>query len=139
MTEAALVVAANLALFILVVSTPWFQAAHHHWIFPLLAALLAAQWALLARRPGARGAVLFVLGFLLVMGCARRSTILACFGRCGFKLAVTFFIAALVYAGEALRGMPGEAEPVPWTRRRALGTALSCLFLSGIWLAAACR
>lgn len=122
--EAALVVAGNLALFIAVASAPWFQAAHHHWIFPLLAAPLAAQWALLARRPGARGAVLGILAFLLIMGLARHESILACFGRCGFKLAATFLIAAAVFAGEAARA----------GSRRARWGAGACLLLSGGWL-----
>lgn len=127
--EPLLVVAANLALFILVASAPPFKAIHHHWIFPILAVLLGAQWALLRRRPAARGAVLSLLAFLLIMGFVRRYSISACFGRCAFKLAGTHWIAALVYAGEAIRAGSRRAWPV----------AAACLLLSGGWLVAAWR
>ncbi len=106
----AAVVAANIGLFLAVVVHPAFQAAHHHWIFPVLALGLAAQWALsflplvparLADRAAARSAVLSVLLFVLLIGVVRHATILACFDRCAFKLAAAAAAAGLAFLLQA--------------------------------------
>lgn len=98
-------VAANLLLFIAVVSLPAFREAHHHWIFPVLAVLLSlewcAAWLLPAKGPVdpavVRASIVSTLLFLLVMGVVRHATILACFDRCSFKLAAAALIAAPVF------------------------------------------
>ena len=129
---AAAVVIANLLVFLAVVSLPAFQAAHHHWIFPVLASLFAAQWALtfiptpagrLADRAALRGCVVSLLVFLLVMGIVRHATILACFDRCSFKLAAAAAIAGLAFAGQILARDEGF-----WTPLR------SSLAAAGAWL-----
>lgn len=134
---AAAVAAANLALFALVTSLPAFQAAHHHWIFPLLAALLGAQWAatfVLRPSPGALGgygdpmaareAVVSALAFLLVMGIARHATILTCFDRCSWKLAAAALIASPVFLAQRLSASPGFWEPA----RSGLAAAAALLW-----------
>ncbi|MDD5304765.1 MAG: M28 family peptidase [Elusimicrobia bacterium] len=104
----AAVIIVNLGLFLAVVTLPSFQAAHHHWIFPVFAALLAAQWALtfipspadrLVDRRALRASVVSLLVLLLVVGIARHATILACFDRCSFKLAAAAAIAGCVFLG----------------------------------------
>ena len=116
----AAVVAANLGLFLAVVVHPRFQAAHHHWIFPVLAFGLAAQWALtflplvparLADRRAARAAVLSTLLFVLLIGVARHATILACFDRCAFKLAAAAAAAGLAFLLQAAVRDEGFWEP----------------------------
>ncbi|MBI5247408.1 MAG: M28 family peptidase [Elusimicrobia bacterium] len=118
---AAAVVVANLLLFLAVVTLPAFQAAHHHWIFPIFAVLLASQWALtfvpvkfdrfLDRRL-LRGSVVSTLVFLLVIGITRHATILACFDGCSFKLAAAALIAGLVFLIQALARDKGFWDPL---------------------------
>jgi hypothetical protein len=111
----AAVVIANLLVFLAVVSLPAFKAAHHHWIFPVLAAVFAAEWALtflLADGAAPRANIVSLLVFLLVMGIARHATILACFDRCAFKLAAAAAIAGLVFAGQVLARERGFWEPL---------------------------
>ncbi|MEK7389513.1 MAG: M28 family peptidase [Elusimicrobiota bacterium] len=128
----------NLGLFVLVTWLPNFQAAHHHWIFPLLAALLALQWAATfalaafdkkADLPAARAFLASLLLFLLVMGIVRHATILACFDQCAFKLAAAAAIAAPVFWAQGLLDGAGW-----WSRRRsslaALGSAAWALYLA---------
>lgn len=135
-TSAARAIAAvlivNLGFFLAVVTLPAFQAAHHHWIFPVLAALLSAQWALtfvpspadrLIDRAALRGAVVALLVFLLVIGIARHATILACFDRCSFKLA-----AAAALAGAAFLGQLAARDRGFWNPLRA------SLAAAGAWL-----
>lgn len=124
----------NLALFSLVTSVPAFRDLHHHWIFPVLAALFAAQWALAgglvrfsalekADPAALRSALLSLLAFLVLMGIVRHQTILACYGRCSFKLAGAAALAAAVFAGQArLR------DASFWGEQRALAAALGCGF-----------
>ena len=134
----AAVVILNLGTFILVASLPAFQSAHHHWIFPILAALLASQWAatfaLGGAAPrldpaGARACLVSLLTFLLVMGIVRHATILACFDRCAFKLAAAAAIAAPVFWLHGLRADGGW-----WSPRRsnlaALGAAAWAVYLT---------
>lgn len=125
----------NLCLFILVTSLQSFQDLHHHWIFPVLAVIFAAQWALAGGlpRPGlleraldpgaARSALLFLLGFLLLMGIVRHQTILACFGHCSFKLGGAAALAAAVFFGQARLKDAGF-----WGAGRAGAAALGCAF-----------
>lgn len=126
----------NLCVFIGVASAPAFQELHHHWIFPVLGVLTSAQWALagglfrfsrldtLLDLKAARSAILFMLGILLLMGVVRHQTILACFGRCSFKLAFAAALSAAVYAGQA-RLEDGSF----WNPVRASTAALAC----GLW------
>lgn len=125
------VVASHIALFILVTSLPAFQAAHHHWIFPVLAAFFALQWgATFALKPveglidarSARGTVLTALGFLIAMGIARHATILTCFDRCSLKLAAAALIAAPVFFFHRRTEDEGFWDPL-----RAGLAALGCL------------
>lgn len=141
MSDAALraraaAVAGNLALFYVLVTRPAFQAAHHHWIFPLLAVFLLLQWAAtlaLPPRPldpaALRASVLSLLAFLLVLGIVRHATILACFDRCSFKLAAANLLALPLFLLHGRRGEPGF-----WTRQRcelaALGAALWAGYLA---------
>jgi len=117
----AVVIIANLALFLAVVTLPAFQASHHHWIFPIMAVFVAAQWALtfiaaqaapLIDRRALRGAVVSLLVFLLVIGLARHATILACFERCSFKLAAAAAIAGCVFIGHILTADTGFWTPL---------------------------
>lgn len=125
----------NLALFSAVTSLPAFTELHHHWIFPVLACLFSAQWALaggllrfsaLEERADAaalRATLLSLLAFLILMGIVRHQTILACFGRCSFKLGGAAALAAAVFARQArLR------DASFWEERRALAAALGCGF-----------
>ena len=114
------VVILNLAAFVLITSLPAFQSTHHHWIFPLLAALLAGEWALtlipsvglFISSDAARSGVLSALALILVMGIIRHATILACFDRCGFKLAGAAALAAAVFFGQRLRKDGGFWGPL---------------------------
>ncbi len=133
---AASVVCLNLGLFLLLVSLPAFQAAHHHWIFPALAGSIAVQWGLsfaLARGKEARGSLLGLLLFLLVMGILRHATILACFERCAFKLSAAAAIAAAVFGAQGRLGGGGWWNPSR-SDLAALGAAVwaSALALSGL-------
>jgi len=131
------VAALNLLLFSAVTSLPAFRELHHHWIFPVLAAIFFAQWALAggllrparlekaADSAAARGAALFLLGFLMLMGIVRHQTILACFGRCSFKLGAAAALSAAVFAGQARLG-----DAAWWGRERASAAALGCAFWS---------
>ncbi len=129
------VIIANLALFIGLASLPAFQELHHHWIFPILAGLFIAQW--LAAGPlrplgwlepaAARGTVLGLLGFLLVMGIVRHWTILHCIGRCSAKLGLAAAMAAPVFLAAADRGSPG------WGPVRCRTAGLACA-LWAAWL-----
>jgi len=119
----------NLILFIVVTSLPAFQELHHHWIFPVLGVIISAQWAL-ATIPrlgsvldlkAARTVSLFMLGFLILMGVVRHQTILACFGRCMFKLGSASALAAAVYLGQARLG-----DDSFWNPARAYTAALAC-------------
>ncbi len=128
----AAVIILNLAVFLGVVTLPAFQAAHHHWIFPVLAVLFTAQWALtfvpspadkLVERAALRASVVSMLVFLLVMGIARHATILACFDRCSFKLAAAAAIAGGVFLGQS------------WTRSEGFWNPLrASLAATGAWL-----
>lgn len=125
----AAAVIANLLLFLAVVTLPAYQAAHHHWIFPVLAALFAAEWALTfvpfrgLDRTALRGSVVSLLVFLLVIGIARHATILACFDRCSFKLAAAAAIAGGVFVGQMASRSGGFWGPLR-----------SSLAASGAWL-----
>jgi hypothetical protein len=122
----AAVVALNLALFCGLTTLPAFQAAHHHWIFPVLAALIALQWAATfpLKAEGARSPLLSLLAFLLTLGVVRHATILTCFDRCAFKLAAACLLAAPVFLAQASLGGAGV-----WTVRRCLLAGLG----SGLW------
>jgi hypothetical protein len=111
---AAAVFAANLLLFLAVTTLSAFQAAHHHWIFPVFAVLLAAQWALTFTVKSAplRANVASMLVFLLVIGISRHATILACFERCSFKLAAAALIAGFVFLGQARAADEGFWGPL---------------------------
>lgn len=128
----------NLALFVFVTSLPAFRDLHHHWIFPVLGTLFSVQWALagglfraaaLDEKTDAaalRATLLSLLAFLVLTGAARHQTILACFGRCSFKLGGAAALAAAVFARQArLR------DPSFWGEQRALAAALGC----GLWAA----
>lgn len=125
------VIILNLLIFLAVTTMPAFQAAHHHWIFPLLAAVLAAQWAatFILKIPDARSPLLSVLLFLLCVGIARHATILTCFDRCAFKLAAAAAVAAPVFAVQGRLGGAGW-----WTPKRAnlaaFGAAAWSLYLA---------
>ena len=138
----AAVIIANLLVFLAVVSLPAFKAAHHHWIFPVLAAALAAQWVLtFIPAPGKervdrrllRGGVVSLLVFLLVMGIARHATILACFDRCAFKLGAAAAIAGVVFLGQAWAADAGFWDPLR-ARVAAAGAWLWALYLVLRWL-----
>jgi hypothetical protein len=127
----ATVIIVNLLVFLGVVALPAFQSAHHHWIFPVLAALFAAQWALtfaLADGAPLRASVISLLVFLLVMGIARHATILACFDRCSFKLAGAAAIAGLVFAGQVFARDDGFWNPLRASLASA-GALLWALYL----------
>jgi len=128
----AAAVIANLLLFLAVVTLPAYQAAHHHWIFPVLAVLFAAEWALtfvpspadkVVDRPALRASVVSLLVFLLVIGIARHATILACFDRCSFKLAAAAALAGCVFLGQMWSRGAGFWDPLR-----------SSLAASGAWL-----
>ncbi len=128
----AAAVIANLLLFLAVVTLPAYQAGHHHWIFPVLAALFAAEWALtfvpspvdrLVDRPALRASVVSLLVFLLVIGIARHATILACYDRCSFKLAAAAALAGGVFLGQMWSRSEGFWDPLR-----------SSLAASGAWL-----
>jgi len=113
----AAVIIVNLVLFLAVVTLPAFQAAHHHWIFPVLAVLFAAQWGLTfipssIDRSALRASVVSMLVFLLIMGIARHATILACFDRCSFKLAAAAALAGCVFLGQAWTRDDGFWNPL---------------------------
>lgn len=126
----AVVVVLNLLLFLGVTTLPAFQAAHHHWILPLLAAALVLQWAATfpLKAPSARSPLLGVLLFLLCVGVARHATILTCFDRCAFKLAAAAAIAAPAFFLQSRLGGAGW-----WSVRRgdlaAFGAAAWSLYL----------
>lgn len=132
----AAVIIVNLAAFLGVVTAPSFQAAHHHWIFPVLAVVFAAQWALTfvpARgaavdRGALRASVVSLLVFLLVMGIARHATILACFDRCSFKLAGAAAIAGAVFLAHSLTRDAGFWSPLR-SELAAAGAFLWALYL----------
>lgn len=140
MTKSARTVVAgiilNLVIFILVTSSQNFQDLHHHWIFPVMGLILSAQWALagglfrisrldaLLDLKAARSVLLFTLGILLLMGVVRHQTILACFGRCSFKLSLAMFMGAVVYGIQARLG-----DDSFWSPARAATAALAC----GLW------
>ncbi|MBI4345464.1 MAG: M28 family peptidase [Elusimicrobia bacterium] len=130
--------ALNVALFIAVTSSPAFAAAHHHWIFPALAVLLGVQWALtfaFARAEpffsalAARAAVLFSLGFLLVMGILRHASILTCFDQCRLKLAAAALVAAPVFWAHRWTQDEGFWNPLR-AGLAGLGAALWALYLA---------
>lgn len=110
-------IAANLLLFGALTSLPAFREAHHHWIFPLLAALFALEWALSGgfsapeARPGPaaqlRSLSLSLLALLPLAGVIRHQTILACFGNCSLKLAAAAALAGAVFLLHASRGEAG--------------------------------
>lgn len=134
----AAVVALNLGLFVLVTSLPAFQSAHHHWIFPILAALLASQWTATFALGGAapkldpaeaRACLLSLLLFLLVMGIVRHATILTCFDRCAFKLAAAAAIASPVFWLHGRLGDGGWWSPLR-SNLAALGAAAWALYLT---------
>ncbi|MEI7528569.1 MAG: hypothetical protein WCK76_06465 [Elusimicrobiota bacterium] len=96
----------------------------------MLGLVLSAQWALArgtyrrAAAPdlkAARAVVLFIFGFLMLMGAARYETILACFGRCSLKLALAAAMAAAVYFGQARLG-----DDSFWSPARAYAAAAVC-------------
>lgn len=120
------VVVLNLALFCALTTLPAFQSAHHHWIFPLLALLIALQWAATfpLKAETARSPLLSLLAFLLTLGVVRHATILTCFDRCAFKLAAACLLAAPVFLAQARLGGAGW-----WTPRRCLLAGLG----AGVW------
>lgn len=129
----AAVLILNLLVFLGVVSLPAFQAAHHHWIFPVLAAVFSAEWGLtfLTARPerrALRAGAASLLVVLLVVGIARHATILACFERCSFKLAAAALIAGLVFLGHARTEDPGFWTPLRSTLA-AIASLLWALYL----------
>ncbi len=129
----AAVIIGNLGLFLTVVALPAFEAAHHHWIFLVLAALLAAQWALTfvpfpADRSALRASVISLIVFLLVLGIARHATILSCFDRCSFKLAATASLAGGVFLGQAWARDEGFWNPLR-ASLAASGAGLWALYL----------
>ncbi|MBI2787589.1 MAG: M28 family peptidase [Elusimicrobia bacterium] len=128
----AAAVIANLLLFLAVVTLPAYQAAHHHWIFPVLAVLFAVEGALtfppspadaLVDRGALRASVVSLLVFLLVIGIARHATILACFDRCSFKLAAAAALAGCVFLGQMWSRGAGFWDPLR-----------ASLAASGAWL-----
>ena len=134
----AAVIALNLALFVLITSLPAFGSAHHHWIFPILAALLAGQWLAAFALPDARrkpdpaiarSSILSALLFLLVMGIIRHATILTCFDRCAFKLAAAAAIAAPVFWMHGRVGGGRWWSPLR-SNLAAIGAASWALYLS---------
>ncbi|MBI2386565.1 MAG: M28 family peptidase [Elusimicrobia bacterium] len=133
----AAVVIANLLLFLAVVALPAYQAAHHHWIFPVLAALFAAEWGLtfvpspadkVVDRSALRASVVSLLVFLLVIGIARHATILACFDRCSFKLAAAAALAGCVFLGQTWSRSAGFWDPLR-SSLAAYGAFLWALYL----------
>ena len=114
------VVIVNLGAFVLITSLPAFQSAHHHWIFPILAAMLAGEWALtllappgsLAGSEAVRSDILSTLALIVFMGVVRHATILACFERCGFKLSAAAAVAGAVFFGQRLRRDGGFWGPL---------------------------
>ncbi|MFA6091962.1 MAG: M28 family peptidase [Elusimicrobiota bacterium] len=129
------VVAFNLGLFILITLLPAFETAHHHWIFPILASLLAVQWALALALPedarlleprATRAAIVSCLAFLLIMGILRHATILACFDRCAFKLAAAAALAAAVFFAHRRQNDPGF-----WSPERSTLAAIGALSWAG--------
>lgn len=136
MRTVAAVVILNLAQFILLASIPAFQAAHHHLIFPILAALLAVQWAgtfaLGAKKADlalARSSIISVLLFLLIMGVVRHATILACFDRCAFKLGGAALLAAPVFWAHGRFGGGRWWGPLR-SNLAAMGAATWALYLA---------
>lgn len=132
------VLASHVALFILATSLPAFQAAHHHWIFPVLAALFGLQWAAtFALKPleglidarAARGTVVTALGLLIVMGICRHATILTCFDRCSLKLAAAALIAAPVFFAHRRTEDEGFWDPLR-SGLAALGSLLWAAYLA---------
>lgn len=120
----------NLAAFIFVTSLPAFRGLHHHWIFPVLASLFAAEWAAARpagfyEAPAARSVIMSFLCFLMLMGIVRHQTILACFGHCAFKLGGAAALAAPVFALQARLG-----DETAWRPARAFAAALGCAFWS---------
>jgi len=117
----AAVVIANLLVFLALVTFPAFQASHHHWIFPVLAVVFSAEWAMtfipsradeVVERAALRASVVSLLVFLLVIGIARHATILACFDRCSFKLAAAAALAGLVFLGQLAARDAGFWNPL---------------------------
>jgi hypothetical protein len=135
---AASVVILNLVLFIAIASFPTFQAAHHHWIFPILAVLLSLEWAATFALGGAaqkidlamaRSSLISTLLFLLIMGVVRHATILACFDRCAFKLAAAAALAAPVFWGHGRFGGGRWWGPLR-SNLAAMGAATWALYLA---------
>ncbi len=99
----------------------------------MLGVIISAQWALAGGSfrisrldsvldlKAARSAILFMLGFLMLMGVVRHQTILACIGRCSFKLGLAAAMAAAVYCGQARLG-----DDSFWKPARAYTAALAC-------------
>lgn len=138
MRAAASVVILNLVLFIAIASFPTFQAAHHHWIFPILAVLLSLEWAATFALGGAaqkidlamaRSSLISTLLFLLIMGVVRHATILACFDRCAFKLAAAAALAAPVFWGHGRFGGGRWWGPLR-SNLAAMGAATWALYLA---------
>ncbi|MFH1725403.1 MAG: hypothetical protein ABII00_12395 [Elusimicrobiota bacterium] len=131
------VIGVNLMLFIGVTSTPAFQMLHHHWIFPVLATLLAVEWAAtvavgrLMTLPAfldvraSRSAALSIFAFLILMGIVRHYSILTCFGVCSLKLGSAVAVAAAVFATQSL--LKGEGF---WNAARSRAVALACVLWS---------
>lgn len=127
----------NLVLFILVTSSSTFEELHHHWIFLTLAVPLTIQWGLTfavppGRKPAffsieaARACILSILAFLIFMGVVRHATILACIGRCSFKLGPAALVAAIVFTAQSRSPDLGF-----WCRARSETVGLACL----VWAA----
>lgn len=133
------VITGNLVIFILLTSWPAFQEIHHHWVFPILAAVFIAEWALAGGivavskpsawfDPGfARPTILSILAFLLLMGIVRHWSILHCVGRCSLKLGGAAALASVVFLAQTR-----QRDPL-WNPVRSRAAALACA-LWAAWL-----
>lgn len=136
MRVSAALLSVNLILFIALTTLPAFRNIHHHWILPVLALLFAIEWRLV-RSAAARGVLLWIVAFLMLMGIARHDTILRCFDQCSLKLAAAVFISGVVFWQQSRRD-----EPFFWNCSRsqlaaaAFASWAGYLFLFGLKLAA---
>ncbi len=118
------ILALNLCLFIVVTSLPQFRHIHHHFIFPVLGLLYAFQWCVYSlmgrwRRvsafydsPTAQSTLLFIMGFMSILGVIRHLTILMCFDRCSLKLAAAMFLSGAVFFLQSFKSHTPFWSPV---------------------------
>ncbi|MBI5211173.1 MAG: hypothetical protein HY927_14470 [Elusimicrobia bacterium] len=129
------VITGNLVVFILLTSWPAFQEIHHHWVFPILAAVFIVEWSIIpVSKPSAwfdprfaRPAILSILAFLLLMGIVRHWSILHCVGRCSLKLGGAAALSSVVFLAQTR-----QRDPL-WNPARSQTAALACL-LWAAWL-----